>query len=245
MINLWVGYMEERPRVALSAGGSIIAPDEIDVEHLRGLASIVSDASETRDMLVVVGGGRVSRRYISACRALGADEGYLDWVGIDSTRLNARLLIAALRSRAYHGVPRDLHEALDAARDFPIVVMGGTHPGHTTDAVCAMLAELARASELVILTDVDGVYTADPRSHPDAVRLPRVTAAELVRIVDEGSRAAGSPNVVDPLAARIIERAGIQAKVLDGRDLEQVALALSGHEFKGTLVMPGAEGEGP
>jgi uridylate kinase len=237
--------MVERPRVALSVGGSIIATDDIDVEYLRGLASIVGEASESRDMLVVVGGGRISRRYISACRALGADEGFLDWVGIDSTRLNARLLIAALRSRAYHGVPKDLHEALDASKDFPIVVMGGTHPGHTTDAVCAMLAELARASELVVLTNVEGVYTADPRSDPDAVMLPKVGASELVRIVSEGSRAAGSPNVVDPMAARIIERAGIQAKVLDGRDLEQVANALSGQEFRGTLVVPGAEGEGP
>ena len=238
MINLWVIQMAKRPKVAISAGGSVIAPDEIDVQYLRDLAAILGEASETTDLLVVVGGGRLSRKYIAACRALGADEAFLDWVGIDSTRLNARLLVAAMRARAYHGVPVDFQEALDATRDFSIVVMGGTHPGHTTDAVCAMLAELAHASELVILTNVDGVYTVDPRDHPGAERLPRLTASELVEIVGGGSRAAGSPNVVDPLAARIVQRARIVAKVVDGRDLEQVSAALSGREFRGTVVMP-------
>jgi len=238
LINLWVDWMRSRPRVAISVGGSIAAPDDLDTTLLRGIARALVQASRARTIFVVVGGGRLSRRYISACRELGADEGFLDWVGIDSTRLNARLVIAALGGAAYHDVPRSFEEALTAAGSFPIVVMGGTHPGHTTDAVTAMLGEVSRATEVVILTNVDGVYTADPRKDPTARRLRRITASELVGIVGEQSAAAGSPGVVDPMAARIIQRSRIPTKVLDGRDLVQVRAALAGRAFEGTVVVP-------
>ena len=230
--------MVPRGRIALSLGGSIAAPDDLDTRLLRGIAKELIAASAARDVLVVVGGGRLSRRYIAAARELGADEGFLDWVGIDSTRLNARLVIAALGGVAYHDVPRSFEDALVAVRSFPIVVMGGTHPGHTTDAVTTMLAEVARAQEVIILTNVDGVYTADPRTHPDARQLPEVTAARLIEIVGPQSADAGSPGVVDPMAARIIQRARIVTKVLDGRDLRGVRAALGGKPFKGTLVVP-------
>jgi uridylate kinase len=230
--------MKRRPKVAINTGGSIVAPDVLDPEFVKGLASVLIEVAQDRDLIIVVGGGRLARRYITACRELGADEAYLDWVGIDSTRLNARLLVAALGGEAYHGVPATLHEALDAMRDFPMVVMGGTHPGHTTDAVCAMVAELSKAEELVILTNVNGVYTADPRMDPDAERLSHITTSQLMEIVGGGPSMAGSNAVVDPLAARIIHRAAIKAKVVDGRDLEQVGRALRGEEFDGTVVTP-------
>jgi uridylate kinase len=234
--------MATRARVAISVGGSIAAPEDLDTTLLRALARVLREASRRRDLLVVVGGGRLSRMYIAAARELGADEGSLDWVGIDATRLNARLVIAALGDAAYHDVPHDFGEALTAARSFHVVVMGGTHPGHTTDAVTAMLAEVARATEIVILTNVDGVYSADPKVDASAHRLPRISASKLTDIVGSQSAAAGSPGVVDPMAARIIQRSRIPTKVLDGRDLEGVRAALGGRAFKGTLVVPDAKG---
>lgn len=233
--------MDGRTRVAISTGGSIVAPEPLDPAFVGKLASVLSEAAEERDLLVVVGGGRTARRYIEACRDLGADEDYLDMVGIDCTRLNARILIAALGRKAYQGVPATVHDAVEVARDHPIVVMGGTHPGQTTDAVTAMLAEMAEAEELLILTNVDGVYTADPRKDPSAERLPSITTGRLLRIVDKGEYEAGSSTVVDAVAARLVHRAGITTKVLDGRDLDQVRSALAGRDFHGTLVTPGDE----
>ena len=107
--------MNTRPRLAINTGGSIVAPEELDVPFLQALASSLEEAAQRRDLLVVVGGGRTARRYIEACRSLGADEAYLDWVGIEATRMNARLLAAALGKTAYHGVPATLHDALDVA----------------------------------------------------------------------------------------------------------------------------------
>ncbi len=238
MIKLPVSGMNNQPRVAINTGGSIIAPDQLDAAFLREMSDLLVEVTRTYDLLVVVGGGRTARRYIEACRELGADENYLDMVGIDATRLNARLLISALREKVHMDVPSTVDDALRASLEHPIVVMGGTHPGHTTDTVSAMLAERSRARELLILTNVDGVYTTDPRKDPDAERLPRITTSQLVDIVSEGQYKAGSTAVVDPVAAGIIHRAGILTKVMDGRDLDQVSAALAGDDFVGTIVTP-------
>ena len=239
MIKLPVSGMNNQPRVAINTGGSIIAPDQLDAAFLRQMSDLLVEVTRTYDLLVVVGGGRTARRYIEACRELGADENYLDMVGIEATRLNARLLISALREKVHRDVPSTVDDALRASSEHQIVVMGGTHPGHTTDTVSAMLAERSGARELLILTNVDGVYTTDPRKDPDAERLPRITTSQLVDIVSEGQYKAGSTAVVDPVAAGIIHRAGILTKVMDGRDLDQVSAALAGDDFIGTVVAPG------
>ena len=239
MIKLPVSGMNNQPRVAINTGGSIIAPDQLDAAFLRQMSDLLVEVTRTYDLLVVVGGGRTARRYIETCRELGADENYLDRVGIDATRLNARLLISAMQEKVHRDVPSTVDDALRASSEYPIVVMGGTHPGHTTDTVSAMLAERSGARELLILTNVDGVYTTDPRKDPDAERLPRITTSQLVDIVSEGQYKAGSTAVVDPVAAGIIHRAGILTKVMDGRDLDQVSAALAGDDFIGTVVAPG------
>jgi uridylate kinase len=238
VIKLPVSSVARRPLVVINVGGSIVAPEPIDPGFLRRLAEVLSRAASDRTVVLVVGGGRTARLYIEACRELGASEEYLDEVGIDATRMNARLLITALRRLAFPGVPTSVDDALVAAEGHGVVVMGGTVPGQTTDAVGAELAERGGAEELLVLTNVDGVYTADPRQDPGAQRLPRLTASELVDIVTVGDYRAGSKTVVDPVAATIIRRAAIPTKVMDGRDLDQVGAALAGEAFEGTVVSP-------
>jgi uridylate kinase len=238
VIKLPVSSVARRPIAVINVGGSIVAPETIDPRFLRQLAGVLLRAAEASDLLLVVGGGRTARRYIDACRELGTKESYLDEMGIAATRMNARLLIAAMGENAFQGVPSRVEEALEAVEGHPIVVMGGTVPGQTTDAVGAELAERAGAGELIILTNVDGVYTVDPRLDPAAIRLPRMSASELIDIVTVDDYRAGSKTVVDPVAAATIHRASIPTKVLDGRDLDQVRAALAGEPFSGTVVTP-------
>ncbi|HEX9709500.1 MAG TPA: UMP kinase [Candidatus Thermoplasmatota archaeon] len=229
-----------KPALAISAGGSIMVPDAPDVAYVKQLAQELRSLTERYRVLVVAGGGKVARNYIHAGRQLGADESTLDVLGIDVTRLNARVLIAALGEHALARPPHHFDEAIEASRAFPVVVMGGTQPGHTTDAVTAMLGERARAVRLIILTNVDGVYTRDPRLDPKARRIDAMTAAELVAVTAGGSHKAGSTGVVDAMACRIIQRARIPACVLHGRDFDALRAAAEGRPFKGTAVAPDA-----
>jgi uridylate kinase len=221
--------------LVISMGGSILSNAE--TEFVKDLSAIIIRESSRRPVFVVAGGGSVARDYIKKARSLGSDESFLDEIGIMATKLNAALLISALRPHCAPLVPKSFEEAMILSESYPIVVMGGTHPGHTTDAVAAMLAERAGADNLIDATSVNGVYNADPKKDSSAKRIERMTHRELLELViKSGISGAGSNIVIDPMAAKIAERSGITLYVLNGRDLDALERAIKGRRFDGTIV---------
>lgn len=218
-----------------SLGGSVIAGK--DTEGLRIYAQAIKDLAEEHRIFVVVGGGRIARDYIEKARSLGASEAFCDQIGIQATRLNAMLFIAALGDSALDEIPSSYSEA--ARSQERIVVMGGLAPGQTTDAVSAILAEHVRADRLIIATSVDGVYTSDPERDPSARKLSRMTFRELATLAMATEMKAGSRSPVDPLAAKIIERSRIPTAIVLGTDVENLKRgALGGHT--GTEISQGS-----
>ncbi|MEA1894484.1 MAG: UMP kinase [Euryarchaeota archaeon] len=218
--------------LVLSIGGSVIDHDR---DRLTEYARILRDLRSDHTVFVVIGGGAAARDYIGMARTFDADEAFCDLIGIAVTRLNARLLIAALGSTAYPVPPETQEDASIAALSGRIVVMGGTIPGHTTDAVAAILAEYVHADILIDATSIDGIYTKDPKKHPDAVKLDELSPARLVEIIAAERMGAGVNLPLDMLAAKIIERSGILTVVLDGREPRQVVDAVNGKQV-GTCV---------
>lgn len=203
--------------VVISVGGSILAKDLNSDRFISYANALVALAKEHR-LVVVTGGGVAARDYINVARSVGANEVACDFIGIEVTRLNAQLLISALGDNAFPEPPRTYKEAEAALTSGKIVVMGGVIPGQTTDAVSAILAEYMGADLMIIATSVDGVYSADPTTDPDAVKFEKMTAKELVNIVMSTEMKAGSKSPVDPLASKIIERCKIETIVMDGND---------------------------
>lgn len=210
--------------------------EEPDTTYIRSLSKVLIGLSARYKLFVVTGGGKIARHYIKAGRDLGADESFLDEMGIEVTRLNARLMIVALGERACHTPPKNYDEALHAAKNSSIVVMGGVSPGITTDAVSALLAERVRAIRLVNATSVSGAYTEDPKKNPDAKMIPRMSHRELVSLVSITPSGAGPNTVFDPVGARVLERSKIVLSIVDGRDLANLREAIEGKAFSGTLV---------
>ncbi len=214
-------------KVVISLGGSVIG------DQIRDFARVLDDLAIKHQLFIVVGGGKLAREYISKARELGANETFCDYIGIAATRMNAMLLIAAMKTAAKK-VPSDFVEAEELSRTSRAVVMGGTFPGHTTDATAALLAEFVGAELLINATNVDGVYSDDPRKNRDAVRYERLSPSELVKIVGKASMRAGANVVIDLLAAKIIERSKIRTCVILGRP-ENIAKAIDG-EIVGTVI---------
>ncbi|GAB3698585.1 amino acid kinase family protein [Halorubrum pallidum] len=225
-------------RVVVSVGGSVLAPD-----LASGRVAAYADAIERlvasgHEVGVVVGGGGIAREYIETARDLGANEVELDQFGIGTTRLNARLLIAALGETAAVSPATEYDEAAAGLRRGEVSVMGGMTPGQTTDAVAAAFAESVDADLLVYATSADGVYDADPNVDPDATQFAEMSPAELVEVVLPMSRDAGASAPVDLLAAKLIDRAGMRAIVLDGTDPSAVVDAVVSGNHTGTDVTP-------
>jgi uridylate kinase len=222
--------------IVISIGGSVLVPGKDDADYIRSLAGLLSEASAEYKLYVVCGGGRIARYYINLGRSLGIGEHDLDNLGIHATRLNARLLIFALGDGTNPKPALDIDEAVEAGKTHQIVVMGGTVPGHTTDAVSAMIAEKVGAQRLVNATNVNGVYDSDPKKNPEAKKIDRMSYEELQGTSPEGHDKAG-PNVIfDPMGTEIISRMKIPLLVCNGRDTTALKNAILGKEFEGTFV---------
>jgi len=231
-------------KTVVSIGGSVLVPD-LDAGRVDEFADVVESLADAgQDLGIVVGGGPVARQYIAAARDLGANEGELDQLGIDTTRLNARLLLAALdEDLAAPSIPENYEQAAEALHRDSVVVMGGVVPAQTTDAVSAAFAEYVDADRLVFATSVPGVFDADPNEDPDAERYDEIEASELVDLIARGESlgSAGSNAPIDLLAAKVIKRSGIDAIVLDGTEPAAVERAVTDGEFDGTRIVPDGE----
>ena len=186
---------------------------------------------------MVIGGGEEARRYISAARSLGLDEALCDLIAVKITRIHARILSALIGEKAYQSIPETLEQIVEYASLEKIVVSGGLQPAQSTTAVAALAAEALEAEKLIIATDVDGVYTEDPKKNPDAELLEEVTLTQLKEILRESRHLAGEYKLIDSLAMRVLERSRIPAIVLNGKQPENVEKAILG-ERVGTLVKP-------
>lgn len=224
-------------KAVVKISGSVF-PESLETGLIRSYAAELRTLrAEGHELIVVAGGGANARNYIRALRELGGSESHCDEIGIRVSRLNALLLISALGDAAHPLVPEDLGQLLAYFSTGRMVVMGGLQPGHSTNAVAALAAEAIRAGLLVNATDVDGIYTADPKADPSARKLDEIRARELLKMVLEGSLWAGAYELIDPVAVGIIARSNIPTLVLDGMDPKNLTKAIRGERI-GTKIIP-------
>lgn len=230
------------PTQIVALGGSLLRPEEADERtmwfgQLRQMA--VHFEGNGRKLGIVVGGGLPAREGITLARESFSDSYRLDTVGIAATRLNATILQQTLQDIGCNVapvIPTSTNEAAELLESHNIVVMGGTTPGHTTDAVSVALARDCGASHCVIATNVSHVHDSDPRENPEAKPIEELTLAELAEITGTEPLGPGGSAAVDPVAVKWAMEASIKLAVLDGRDLSRVEDALEGRPFIGTLV---------
>ncbi len=223
--------------VVVSIGGSVLLTGDHDAQYLGQLADLLRRMGRRFPLGVTTGGGRPARDYIQLGRELDLTEVELDELGIEATRMHARLLAARIGAPTPAHPPTSLREAVHELGRASPVVMGGTEPGHTTDAVAALLAVRVRAARVVNATNVDGLYDRDPRSHPNARRIESIGWPEFRRQVHGTTTGkAGENFLFDRLGADALAHAGIPLAIVHGRDLVALSAAMTGRRFHGTRV---------
>ncbi|HEY9490962.1 MAG TPA: UMP kinase [Nitrososphaeraceae archaeon] len=224
-----------KKRVVIKLSGSIFchnAKKNTIKEYAEMLFHIGNDVQP----IVITGGGKIARQYIELGRKFGLDEASLDMMGIDVSRLNAKLLIAALGGNSYSRVPTNLEEVEIAAESGKIVIAGGLHPGQSTNATSALIAEKIKASTFLNATDVSGIYNSDPNTTKNAKLFKEITVKKCIEILGAGSSMAGTYDLIDIVALKVIERSNIHTRILLS-DVSNIKNAIEGKHCIGTEII--------
>lgn len=222
----------------ISLGGSIIVPDKIDVVYLKKFREMILSYKD-RKFAIICGGGGTNRTYNSAARLLspGCKDVDLDWIGIRSLQLNAELVRTIFGNSAYSKVianPRSL-KALPSKQ---IVIGSADEPGRSSDYDAVLWAHRLKASTIINLSNVDRVFTADPRKVKDAKPISEISWKEYLKIVGtKWSPRLSTP--FDPIAAQLAKKHRLTAYVMNGHKLAQVRRVINGDSRKaGTILHP-------
>jgi uridylate kinase len=227
-------YNSRKKRIVIKLSGSIFSQDT-NHDSIKDYAQMLIDISNNIQPIVIAGGGKIARHYIDLARSLGSDEANLDIIGIEVSRLNAKLLIAALGNQAYSQVPKNLEEVAIAVASGKIVIAGGLHPGQSTNATSALIAETSKASGFVNSTDVDGIYDSDPNVNPNARLFKEITVNECMEILRAERTVAGTYDLMDIIALKVIERSKIPTRVIRS-DVGNIRDAIDGKDI-GTKII--------
>ncbi|MEW6919421.1 UMP kinase [Trueperella pyogenes] len=233
---------ERRRRVLLKLSGEVFGGGEVglDTSVLTRVAGEIAEAVKDGVQVgIVVGGGNFFRG--AELQEAGMDRARADYMGMLGTVINAVALQDILESA---GVPSRVQTAITMAQVAEAYIplrairhlekgrvvifgAGAGMPYFSTDTVSAQRAlELGCDELLVGKNGVDGVYSADPRTDPTAVKLDHLTYEEALR---DGLR------VVDAAAFSLCQDNGMTMRVFGMVEPRNVTRALRGENI-GTLV---------
>ena len=205
------------------SGEALMGPEQFGL-HLPTVEKIASDIKKGIEtgtqMSLVIGGGNIFRGLSMA--ANGMERASADYMGMLATVMNALAMQSALE---HIGVQTRVMSAIEMTaicepyirrralrhmeRGRVVIFAAGTgNPFFTTDTAAALRAAEMGCDALFKGTQVDGVYTADPKTNPDAKRYDRLTYLDVfkqdLRVMDQAAisltRENGIPIVVFALA---------------------------------------------
>jgi len=218
-------------------------------QALYPLAEAIGEALATRTLIIGTGGGVRSRHVFSIGLDLGLPTGVLAQLAIADALGNAHILGTLLARHGVVAIPPEIfgHLLPFFVKGAPGVIFNGDPPysiwehpppigripPHRTDAGSYLTAECFGCKTFTLVKDVDGLYDADPKTHPSASLIREISVADL--------RARRLPSLpFDEVLLDLLERARLvdRFQIVNGLKPELLAPALDG-EHVGTIVHAG------
>ena len=227
-------------RILLKISGEALLGDQqfgIDQKPVKMIASEIKAAREDgAEIAVVVGGGNIFRGMKNSAK-LGMDQASGDYVGMLATVMNAIALQSALNQIE---VPCRVQRALStnqvaessirgrAVRHLDkgrvVIFAAGTgNPFFTTDTAAALRAsEINAEAMLMAKNGVDGVYTDDPRTNPNAKKLEKISYDDIIKnglkVMDTSACALCKQNNIPIIVFDFLAQGGI-LKILNSEEI--------------------------
>ena len=222
----------------ISLGGSIVAPDGVDEAFLKDLCALTGELlskDEKQRFIFVTGGGGPARAWQKAYRAVCSSfkDSEADWIGIMATRLNAQLVKAIMGEWCTQDVVTDPTKVEPFMGR--VLVAAGWKPGFSSDYDAVLLAERFHADSVINLSNIEKVYTDDPKKDPKAKPIDSISWADFCAMV--GDEWVPGKNVpFDPIASKHAGRIGLKVICAAGKNLENLRSILNGEKFTGTSI---------
>ncbi len=210
-----------------------MAPQEIDATFLKVFKKAVMKNLNSKKFFIFVGGGKICRNYQKAMLEFGADNTEKDLIGIDVSRLNARVVKQAFGDAAYSEVVANPTKKISTRKD--IIVEAGWKPGWSTDYCAVTLAKNMGIKTIVNLTNIDYVYDKNPLKYPSAKPFKEISWKDFRKIV--GNKwSPGLSMPFDPRASKDAEILKIKVVVINGKYLDRFESFLNNKSFIGTTI---------
>ena len=239
-------------RIVIKVGTSTLAHTggRLNIRRVETLCKVISDLKNAGHSIVLVSSGAIGMGVgklglpgrpsemegKQAAAAVGQCELMYTYDRLFSQyhHVVAQLLLTAedIQNVRRSGHVRDTLEQLMKWNSLPIInendAVSIDEIGiHTTigenDSLSAIVARLLDADLLVLLSDIDGLYTADPRKNPDATLIPVVPeiTQDILKLAGGTGSSLGSGGMATKLkAAQIVVDAGIDMVILNGEQPE-------------------------
>lgn len=253
-------------RAVIKIGSALIAPDgqRCSAQYLLAIAKFITESRQQGKEVVLVSSGSVAagRSQIpvthqptiaekQAMAAIGQSQMMANWARFfDFPCAQILLTYDDLRDRTrYVNIKNTLrellqHQALPIVNENDSVAVNEIKVGDN-DNLGAYTALVAQADTLIVCSDIDGLYDADPRKHPEAQLIPEVAqiSPEIHALAGGAGTSVGTGGMVTKLqAAEKCAQSGIQTLIVNGRDSKTFDALLQGH-CPGTLFRAAASQE--
>ncbi len=234
--------------IIISLGGSLIIPDEIDINFLKDFKKLIlsqiekparnadgiASAGGGKKFVIITGGGKLCRRYNKAAEEISkSSNDDLDWLGIFSTRFNAEFVKILFGDLAEDKIILD--PTLSIKLNKSVIIGGGWKPGNSTDFCAVLMAKNVGAKKIINLSNTDYVYDSDPKVNSNAKKIEKISWPEYRTIIPkEWNPGLNSP--FDPVASEMAEKEGIEVIIMNGKPIDNLANYLNGEKFQGTVI---------
>lgn len=234
-------------RVLLKLSGEALQGNQgygIDPDVIEDLATQIKEVHALGvELAIVIGGGNIFRGVSGA--TAGMERASADSMGMLATVINAIALQDALEQRDVQTRVQTALEIREVAEPYirrrairhlekgrVVILAAGTgNPYFTTDTAAALRAMECNAEVILKATQVDGVYSADPKKDPDARRFDNLTYMEVL---------SKDLRVMDMAAISLCRDNGMPIMVFDLHKAGNLMRAVTGEQV-GTLIVPASK----